>query len=119
MGKAALWTEEMLASLGRKKTCWPSAGASAKTVNLKRNALHLAFGHFQRTQQALALLGQEADAEVARQLASARPAWWPVRTELALYLGDGRCFQQSFGLVRRGVALLGTASDARVAEQLA
>ena len=69
MGKAALpWTEEMLALLGQEKDAvlaqrW---GTSAKTVNLKRNALGIpAFGHFQWTQPALALLGREADAEVA------------------------------------------------------
>ena len=72
MGKAALqWTEEMLAQLGQEKDAvlaerW---GTSAKTVNLKRNALGIAaFGHFQWTPAAQALLGTQADAHIAQQL---------------------------------------------------
>ncbi len=53
MGKAALeWTDAMLAQLGTDKDAvlaerW---GTTAKTVNLKRNALGIpAFGHVQWT----------------------------------------------------------------------
>ena len=72
MGKAALqWTDEMLAQLGKEKDAvlaerW---GTTAKTVNLKRNALGIApYGQLKWDEAALALLGQLPDAEVARRL---------------------------------------------------
>jgi len=71
MGKAALeWTDAMLAQLGTDKDAvlaerW---GTTAKTVNLKRNALGIpAFGHVQWTPEMEAALGTDSDAELARR----------------------------------------------------
>lgn len=109
MGKAALqWTDDMLAQLGKEKDAvlaerW---GTTAKTVNLKRNALGIpAFGHVQWTGEMLALLGTDSDAELAK------------RKELGIACTSE---QQggAFDWTPEAVALLGTASDAKVAEQL-
>ena len=107
MGKAALqWTDDMLAQLGREKDAvlaerW---GISAKTVNLKRNALGIAaFGHFQWTSETTALLGKASDAEVAKQLGISKASG---------------AASSAFDWTDEAIALLGTASDAKVAEQL-
>jgi len=94
-------------------------GTSAKTVNLKRNALGIpAFGHFQWTQPALALLGREADAEVAKQLGISKASVVAKRTELGIDSVTGAAASSAFDWSDEAVALLGTASDAKIAGQL-
>ena len=123
MGKAALqWTDDMLAQLGKEKDAvlaerW---GTSAKTVNLKRNALGIAaFGHFQWTKEAVAMLGKEPDAEVARQLGISKASVVAKRVELDISPLDakrGRSAQHSW--TNAEIVQLGTAPDAQVAAQL-
>lgn len=70
MGKAALqWTDDMLAQLGGKDAVLAERwGTTAKTVNLKRNALGIpAFGHVQWTPEMLAALGTDSDAALAKR----------------------------------------------------
>ena len=93
-------------------------GTSAKTVNLKRNALGIAaFGHFQWTKEAVAMLGKEPDAEVARQLGISKASVVAKRTEFGIASLTGAA-SGAFDWTDEAVALLGTASDAKVAEQL-
>ena len=123
MGKAALqWTDEMLAQLGREKDAvlaerW---GTSAKTVNLKRNALGIAaFGHFQWTHEAIALLGSDSDAELARQLGISKASVVAKRGALHIAPLDasrGKATQHTWTPAE--ILLLGTAPDAQVAAQL-
>ena len=86
MGKAALqWTDDMLAQLGKEKDAvlaerW---GTTAKTVNLKRNALGIpAFGHVQWTGEMLALLGTDSDAELAKRWDMSKASVLAKRKEL-------------------------------------
>lgn len=123
MGKAALqWTDAMLAQLGQEKDAvlaerW---GTSAKTVNLKRNALGIpAAGHFQWTPAALALLGLQPDAAVAQQLGISKASVVAKRTELDIAPASGAtAATAAYDWTPEAVALLGTASDAKVAAQL-
>ena len=123
MGKAALqWTEAMLAQLGQEKDAvlaerW---GTSAKTVNLKRNALGIpAYGHFQWTPEAVALLGTLPDAQVAQQLGISKASVVAKRGALGIAPAGGAATSSApFDWTPDAVALLGTASDAKVAAQL-
>ena len=126
MGKAALqWTEEMLAQLGQEKDAvlaerW---GTSAKTVNLKRNALGIAaFGHVLWTDEMLALLGKEVDAELARRWGISKASVIAKRQELeiapAAATGTNTGSSKRFEWTPEAVALLGQQSDAKVAELL-
>ena len=93
-------------------------GISAKTVNLKRNALGIAaFGHFQWTSETTALLGKASDAEVAKQLGISKASVVARRTELGIAPLTGAA-NRAFDWTDEAIALLGTASDAKVAEQL-
>ncbi|MDO4592644.1 MAG: hypothetical protein Q4B46_07570, partial [Comamonadaceae bacterium] len=88
MGKAALqWTDEMLAQLGKEKDAvlaerW---GTTAKTVNLKRNALGIpACGHVQWTQEMLTVLGTDSDAELAKRWGMSKASVVAKRKELGI-----------------------------------
>ena len=95
-----------------------TTGVHAQQVS-SRNALGIpAFGHFQWTQPALALLGQEADAEVAKQLGISKASVVAKRQELGIAPVAGAASSQRFEWTDEAVALLGTASDARIAAQL-
>ena len=121
MGKAALqWTPQMLAQLGTDKDAvlaerW---GTTAKTVNLKRNALGVpAFGLVQWTPEMLGQLGTDSDAELAQRWGMSKASVVAKRKELGIAwltdkLGTGFVWNDA------AVALLGTASDAKVAAQL-
>ena len=126
MGKPALqWTSEMLAQLGQEKDAvlaerW---GTTAKTVNLKRNALGIAA--FAQTQQfqwsahALALLGTMADAELAQQLGISKASVVARRMQAGVAsVTVTKHAGAAFAWTDEAVALLGTAADAKVAEQL-
>ena len=121
MGKAALqWTEDMLAQLGTDKDAvlaerW---GTSAKTVNLKRNALGIpAFALVQWTLEMQAALGTDSDAELAKRWGMSKASVVAKRKELGI---ASLTEKQGAGFVwtDAAVALLGTASDAKVAAQL-
>ena len=129
MGKPALqWTSDMLAQLGQEKDAvlaerW---GTTAKTVNLKRNALGIAAfaqtQQFQWTAQALALLGTMADAELAQQLGISKASVVARRLQAGVASVSSAMAAKhkgaAFAWTDEVVALLGTASDAKVAAQL-
>jgi hypothetical protein len=123
MGKPALqWTEAMLAQLGTEKDAvlaerW---GTSAKTVNLKRNALGIAaHGHFVWTPEADAQLGLASDAQVAQALGISKASVVARRQVLGIASATAQAGQASaFDWTPEAVALLGSASDAAVAAQL-
>ena len=128
MGRPSLaWTDEMLALLGTDKDSvlaerW---GTTAKTVNLKRNALGIpAFGHVQWTDEMLASLGKEVDAELARRFGISKASVIAKRQELSIApaVTSGAVSSPSFSLhaarfewTPEAVALLGSQSDAKVA----
>lgn len=123
MGKVALqWSDEMLAQLGQEKDVLLAErwGTSAKTVNLKRNALGIpAYGHFQWAPEAVALLGTQPDAAVAQQLGISKASVVAKRGELGIAsVSSSSSGGGSFQWSDTAVALLGTASDAKVAQQL-
>lgn len=124
MGRAAIeWTDEMLRLLGTDKDAvlaerW---GTTAKTVSLKRKALHVpAFGHVQWTDSMLARLGTEVDADLAREWGISKASVIARRQELGIAaIGAAAGAKgQPFDWTDSAVALLGTDSDVRIAEQL-
>ena len=126
MGRPSIaWTDEMLALLGTDKDSvlaerW---GTTAKTVNLKRNALGItAFGHVLWTDEMLALLGKEVDAELARRWGISKASVIAKRQELeiapAAATGTITGSSKRFEWTPEAVALLGKQSDAKVAELL-
>ena len=126
MGRPSIaWTDEMLALLGTDKDSvlaerW---GTTAKTVNLKRNALGIAaFGHVLWTDEMLALLGKEVDAELARRWGISKASVIAKRQELeiapAAATGTTTGSSKRFEWTPEAVALLGKQSDAKVAELL-
>ena len=126
MGRPSIaWTDEMLALLGTDKDSvlaerW---GTTAKTVNLKRNALGIAaFGHVLWTDEMLALLGKEVDAELARRWGISKASVIAKRQELeiapAAATGTTKGSSTRFEWTPEAVALLGEKSDAKVAELL-
>lgn len=123
MGKPALqWTEAMLAQLGTEKDAvlaerW---GTSAKTVNLKRNALGIpAHGHFVWTREAEAQLGLASDAQVAQALGISKASVVARRQALGIASATAQAGQGgAFDWTPEALALLGSASDAAVAAQL-
>ncbi|MBF5004478.1 hypothetical protein [Diaphorobacter caeni] len=128
MGRPSLaWTDEMLALLGTDKDSvlaerW---GTTAKTVNLKRNALGIsAFGHVLWTGEMLACLGKEVDAELARRFGISKASVIAKRQELSIApaVASGAVPSTShasrFEWTPKAVALLGTQSDAKVAALL-
>ena len=125
MGKAALqWTEAMLAALGQEQDAVLAArwGTTAKTVNLKRNALGIAaFGRVQWTPEMLAALGQDSDAAVAARFGLSKASVVAKRLSVHAALGQaapGRGSRAAFDWTPQALALLGTDSDAAVAQQL-
>ena len=126
MGRPSIaWTDEMLALLGTDKDSvlaerW---GTTAKTVNLKRNALGIAaFGHVLWTDEMLAVLGKEVDAELARRWGISKASVIAKRQELeiapAAATGTNTGSSMRFEWTPEAVALLGQQSDAKVAELL-
>ena len=112
MGKAALqWAPEMLTLLGTDKDSvlaqrW---GTTAKTVNLKRNALGVpAFGLVQWTPEMLGQLGTDSDAELAKRWGMSKASVVAKRKELGI---ASLTEKQGTGFVWNdaAVALLGTA----------
>ena len=117
----------MLALLGTDKDSvlaerW---GTTAKTVNLKRNALGIAaFGHVLWTDDMLASLGKEVDAELARRWGISKASVIAKRQELeiapaaATGAAGSSVRPARFEWTPDAVALLGKQSDAKVAELL-
>ena len=128
MGRPSIaWTDDMLALLGTDKDSvlaerW---GTTAKTVNLKRNALGIAaFGHVLWTDDMLASLGKEVDAELARRWGISKASVIAKRQglEIAPAVATGAAGSSArptrFEWTTEAVALLGKQSDAKVAELL-